>query len=83
VHDVWRLPKDLPCGRRSARHLRTKDYYHDQLGDLETAVSTYAAVPAAQTGSAACRDCTKCEQVCSNGVHIVERLEAARSLFAV
>ena len=44
--------------------LRTKDYYHDQVGDRETAFATWATLPAAQTGSAACRDCRKCEEVC-------------------
>jgi predicted aldo/keto reductase-like oxidoreductase len=63
--------------------LRTKDYYHDQVGDRETAFATWATIPAAQTGSAACRDCRRCEEVCPNGIHIVDRLEAARRLFAV
>jgi len=63
--------------------LRCKDYYHDQLGDFATAVSTYAAIPAGRTGSPACRECTICEQACPNGIPIVEGLDAARSLFSV
>jgi predicted aldo/keto reductase-like oxidoreductase len=62
--------------------LRVKDYYHDQLGDYATARSTWASIPAARTGSAACSDCSRCEQACPNGIRIVERLDAARRLFA-
>jgi hypothetical protein len=61
--------------------LRAKNYYHDQCGDFETASLTYAALE--RTGSAACRDCRKCEQACPNGIPIVDRLEAARQFFAV
>lgn len=61
--------------------LRAKNYYHDQCGDLETARLTYASME--RTGSAACRDCRKCEQACPNGIPIVDRLEAARQFFAV
>ena len=72
-----------PSGVDVPTILRTKDYYHDQVGDRETAFSTWATIPAAQTGSAACRDCRKCEAACPNGIPIVDRLEAARSLFVV
>jgi predicted aldo/keto reductase-like oxidoreductase len=63
--------------------VRCKDYYHDQLGDVQTARAAWAGIPASQTGSEACRDCTACERACPNGIAIRERLAAARQIFAV
>jgi predicted aldo/keto reductase-like oxidoreductase len=62
--------------------LRCGDYYHDQLHDMHTALATYTSIPQARRDSTACRLCARCESVCPNGIHIVERLEAASRLFA-
>jgi hypothetical protein len=62
--------------------LRCKDYYYDQMKDVQTALSTYREIPLEKVGSEACRLCKKCESVCPNGIAIVERLLAARELFA-
>jgi len=62
--------------------LRCKDYYYDQMNDLETALGTYRDVPAEKAGDEACRLCKKCELVCPNGIAIVERLLAAREAFS-
>jgi predicted aldo/keto reductase-like oxidoreductase len=62
--------------------LRCKDYYHDQMGDVETALATYRALPPGKTISADCALCRKCEIVCPNGIPIVQRLAAARELFS-
>jgi uncharacterized protein len=70
-----------PEGVEISTVLRCKDYYHDQLGDRLTAVSTYRALPSAKLGGAQCDRCHACERACPNGIHIVDRLIAARTLF--
>ena len=62
--------------------LRCKDYYYEQMGDVETARTTYGAVPHERLGNSACEQCRKCEAVCPNGIKIVERLRAAHETFA-
>jgi hypothetical protein len=71
-----------PRGVEVSTVLRCHDYYYGQMGDLETAVSTYSAIPSQKLGSAECRLCAKCEIACPNGIQIVKRLDAARDLFA-
>jgi predicted aldo/keto reductase-like oxidoreductase len=61
--------------------LRCKDYYYDQMGDVETARSTFGEIPSERIGHDDCRLCLRCEEVCPNGIGIVERMAAARKLF--
>jgi len=62
--------------------LRCKDYYYDQMKDLETALRTYREIPSEKAGDQACRLCKKCEAACPNGIAIVARLLAAREVFS-
>lgn len=62
--------------------LRCKDYYHDQMGDVQTALASYGEVPAEHRGSSRCESCLQCETACPNGVRIIERLVAARKVFS-
>lgn len=70
-----------PAGVEVSTVLRCKDYYYQQVGDTQTALATYAAIPAGKTGGEECRTCRRCEGVCPNGIRIVEGLTAARALF--
>ena len=71
-----------PLGVEISTILRCKDYYYEQMRDLETALRTYHAIPLEKVGSQACRFCKKCESACPNGIAIVDRLMAARKMFA-
>jgi predicted aldo/keto reductase-like oxidoreductase len=71
-----------PLGVEISTVLRCKDYYYEQMKDVQTALSTYRDIPLEKVGSGACRSCRKCESACPNGIPIVERLMAARELFA-
>ncbi len=71
-------PRDVEV----ATILRCSDYYHSQLGDTGTALATYSGIPEARRDTRDCRLCARCERVCPNGIPIVERLDAARRLFA-
>jgi len=62
--------------------LRAKDYYYDQLQDTHEALSAYNNISTDKLYEAACTSCLKCEQVCPNGINIVERLQAARQTFS-
>jgi predicted aldo/keto reductase-like oxidoreductase len=68
-----------PYGVEVSTVLRCSDYYWEQLGDRETAVSTFQRVPVARRGDSRCRLCGKCEPGCPNGIPIVDRLERART----
>jgi predicted aldo/keto reductase-like oxidoreductase len=71
-----------PLGVEVSTVLRCKDYYYEQMKDVQTALSTYREIPLEKVGSGACRFCKKCESACPNGIPIVERLMAARELFS-
>jgi hypothetical protein len=71
-----------PLGVEISTILRSKDYYYEQMRDLETALSTYHAIPLEKVGSEACRFCKKCESACPNGIAIVDRIMAAREVFS-
>jgi hypothetical protein len=71
-----------PLGVEISTILRCKDYYYDQMKDMQTALSTYRDIPLEKVGSEACRTCKKCESACPNGIPIVERLATAGELFA-
>ncbi|MGA9055542.1 MAG: aldo/keto reductase [Terriglobia bacterium] len=71
-----------PLGVEVSTVLRCKDYYYEQMKDVQTALSTYRDIPLEKVGSGACRFCKKCESACPNGIPIVERLMAARELFS-
>jgi predicted aldo/keto reductase-like oxidoreductase len=60
--------------------LRCKEYYLDQLGDPQTALATYREVPRGRLGDGGCYSCRKCEQVCPNGLPIVEKLASAKRI---
>jgi len=62
--------------------LRCKAYYYDQLGDPQTAMSTYREIPAKRRFYDRCDDCKKCEAVCPNGIQIVSRLEETNRFFS-
>jgi hypothetical protein len=70
-----------PLGVEISTILRCKDYYYEQMRDVETALRTYRDIPLEKVGNEACRLCKKCESACPNGIAIVERLLAARELF--
>ena len=71
-----------PLGVEVSTILRCKDYYYEQMKDVQTALRTYRDIPLEKIGSQACRLCKKCESVCPNGIPIVERLMAAREVFS-
>ena len=71
-----------PLGVEVSTVLRCKDYYYEQMNDVQTALSTYRDIPLEKVGNEACRLCKKCESACPNGIPIVERLLAARELFS-
>lgn len=62
--------------------IRCKDYYFGQMGDRQTALETYRGLAPSQRWSDGCGDCRKCEEICPNGLKIVDRLAGARALFA-
>jgi len=70
-----------PHGVEISTILRCKDYYYEQMRDLETALRTYQAIPLEKVGSQACRFCKTCESACPNGIAIVDRLMAAHEAF--
>ena len=61
--------------------LRCKDYYYEQMNDIETAISTYRTIPQEKRLAANCNLCKECESMCPNGINIVERLGAAQHIF--
>ena len=70
-----------PLGVEVSTALRCKDYYYEQMKDVQKALSAYRDIPPEKVGNEACRLCKKCESACPNGIPIVERLMAARELF--
>jgi len=71
-----------PLGVEISTVLRCKDYYYDQMKDMQTALRTYREIAPQKAGSEACRLCRKCEPACPNGIAIVDRLLAARKVLA-
>lgn len=57
--------------------LRCKDYYFDQMKDRHQATEAYQAIPVERRFNDVCSLCGKCEQVCPNGIQIVQRLREA------
>jgi hypothetical protein len=72
-----------PLGVEISTVLRCKDYYYDQMKDMQTALRAYREIPPEKTGGEGCRLCKKCEPACPNGIAIVDRLLAARRSFSV
>jgi hypothetical protein len=71
-----------PLGVEVSTVLRCKDYYYEQVRDVQLALSSYRDIPPGKTGNENCRLCRKCESACPNGIAITDRLGAARALFA-
>lgn len=61
--------------------LRCKLYYYDQLGDLETAISTFKDIPGTRRYYTDCVQCRKCEATCPNGIQIVRKLDEIDQFF--
>ena len=61
--------------------LRCKDYYYEQMDDMQTAVTTYCRIPKQKRLASFCDLCKKCENGCPNGIDIVDRLGAAHRIF--
>ncbi|MBI1387822.1 MAG: hypothetical protein GC154_05190 [bacterium] len=70
-----------PQGVRVSTVLRCNDYYYGQEGDYRTAYETYQELASNQRGGSACYDCAQCEEICPNGIKIVDRLASAERLF--
>jgi uncharacterized protein len=70
-----------PRGIAVSTLLRCKDYYYEQMGDFQTALSAFQEVSPERVGDSECGTCRLCEQACPNGAQIVERLAAARRIF--
>jgi uncharacterized protein len=70
-----------PQGIAISTILRCKDYYYEQVGDLQTALDAYREISKDQLGGPECQSCRLCEDACPNLGRIVERLAAARRIF--
>ena len=66
-----------PRGIEISTVLRAKFYYAEQLHDQKQAAETFRNIPVEKRNFSYCDDCRKCESVCPNGIHIVDRLHAA------
>jgi predicted aldo/keto reductase-like oxidoreductase len=75
------------CTRACPRHIEvsslliSKTYYHDQLGDDESALSFYRDLPKNRRHENNCTKCGLCEKACPNHVRIVQHLEETTRLF--
>ena len=74
--------KVCPHGIEISTILRSKDYYYEQVGDRDLAIETLRALPGRRITVPDCRDCRRCEEICPNGIRIVERLEQTERQFA-
>jgi len=72
--------KVCPQGLWISTILRSKTYYHDQLGDRETALSAMAEASFSRAQLEGCRGCARCERACPNGIRITEMLAGALEL---
>jgi len=70
-----------PLGAEVSTVLRCLDYYYGQMGDLQTALTTYSEIPVEKLGGPDCQSCRRCEAVCPNRIAIVARLDRARQQF--
>jgi predicted aldo/keto reductase-like oxidoreductase len=75
------------CTRACPRHIEvaslliSKTYYHDQLGDDESALAFYRELPKNRRHENNCIKCRMCEKACPNSIRIVEHLEETTRLF--
>ncbi|MBD3385581.1 hypothetical protein GF407_11735 [candidate division KSB1 bacterium] len=60
--------------------LRCKDYYLEQLKDIDAVRETLRTIAPHQS-AANCQSCRRCEAVCPNGIAVCERLNEAREQF--
>ena len=61
--------------------LRCKDYYYEQLDDHYSAIDSYRSISPEKRLYSECIECSKCEDVCPNGINITEKLCAANKIF--
>jgi predicted aldo/keto reductase-like oxidoreductase len=61
--------------------LRCKDYYYEQLGDQYTAIQTYESISPDKLFNSDCTRCGKCQEVCPNGINIIQKLSDANQIF--
>ncbi len=61
--------------------LRCKDYYLEQLKDIDAVRETLQLI-APHRSAANCQSCRRCEEVCPNDIAICERLSKAKERFA-
>ena len=73
--------KVCPLNIEISTMLRCKDYYYEQMNDVQTAKMTYKSVSSDKLQPEYCTLCKKCENNCPNSINIVERLGEAQRLF--
>ncbi len=56
--------------------LRCKEYYYDQLGEIELAMEVYQSIPVERRFDS-CDRCGNCERACPNAIPILQRLGQA------
>ena len=77
-----RCRRVCPRGVEISTVLRSHDYYYRQLGDSDRALEAYRAIAAERLEGTDCGSCRRCEAVCPNGIHILERMKSARETFS-
>lgn len=73
--------RHCPKGIEIPTVLRCKDYYFDQMSDHYTAIQTYQSISPDNRYYASCGNCGKCEEICPNGIKIIQKLTDAKELF--
>jgi len=75
------------CTKACPRHIEVcgtllcKTYYHEQLGDEESALAFFREIPENRRHEGNCTKCGLCEMACPNSMRIVQKLEETTDLF--